>query len=323
MFRVAKQMPIDQLLVDDGPVMDDIGSYQCDLCDAELVHQIAQLILSGLSAACVDSTTGDFFRSPAMVAIELRKAMVDYITQRSETCISETLLLAQEADGGLGRPFEQVIDDPAEIVACLMEDFAATKRNLLGRVSGWILSDSREDKIDDFVQEMEMNHFWMIDRREAVSEVLVRNLDYKNEFHCSMKFEGEQQLAEHKSVCSFRPVKCSNLGCRVKFCAVHEDQHDSVCAYKVLPCDQKCPEMVLRREMDRHCVTVCTMKLMNCPFYQVGCHSAIPRCTLKEHCRKNLLAHLMCVLPVVHRNDEASEDEWKEHARSLVKAGTI
>ncbi|KAG0484227.1 hypothetical protein HPP92_008306 [Vanilla planifolia] len=217
MFRVAKQMPIDQLLVDHGPVMDDIGSYQCDLCDAELVHKIAQPILSGLSAACVDSTTGDFFRSPAMVAIELRKEMVDYITQRSETCISEMLLLAQVADGGLGRAFEQVIDDPAEIVACLMEDFAATKRNLLGRVSGWILSDSRENKIDDFVQEMEMNHFWMIDRREAVSEFLVRNLDYKNEFHCSMKFEGEQQLAEHKSVCSFRPVKCSNLGCRVSF----------------------------------------------------------------------------------------------------------
>ncbi|KAG0486048.1 hypothetical protein HPP92_008143 [Vanilla planifolia] len=88
MFRLAKQMPIDQLLVDHGPVMDDIGSYQCDLCDAELVHKIAQPILSGLSAACVDSTTGDFFRSPAMVAIELRKEMVDYITQRSETCIS-------------------------------------------------------------------------------------------------------------------------------------------------------------------------------------------------------------------------------------------
>ncbi|MQL76592.1 hypothetical protein Taro_008987 [Colocasia esculenta] len=29
----------------------------------------------------------------------------------------------------------------------------------------------------------------------------------------------------------------------------------------------------IRREMDRHCITVCTMKLVNYPFYQVGCRT--------------------------------------------------
>ncbi|KAG0503353.1 hypothetical protein HPP92_003425 [Vanilla planifolia] len=72
--------------------------------------------------------------------------------------------------------------------------------------------------------------------------------------------------------------------------------------------------------MDRHCVTVCPMRLMNCPFYHVGCHTAIPQCTLEQHCKENLRTHLICTLPIVHRNEEASEEEWKLRAEALVKA---
>ncbi|KAG0499105.1 hypothetical protein HPP92_003796 [Vanilla planifolia] len=137
-------------------VKEDAGPFPCYYCDAELVHKIAQLLLPGLSTACVDHTMGGFFRSPAMVAVELRREMVDYITRRSETYISEFLLRAQETSGGIDPVPEQPPDDPADIVADLLEDFAATKRNFLSRVSSWVLSDSREDKIDDFVQEMDI-----------------------------------------------------------------------------------------------------------------------------------------------------------------------
>lgn len=160
----------------------------------------------------------------------------------------------------------------------------------------------------------------MTDRREVVSEALLRNLDYKNEAHCPMRMEDEKQLVEHMARCSYRSVGCANEGCKVKFSALHADHHDSVCPYKILPCDQKCPEMILRREMDRHCVTVCRMKLMNCPFYQVGCQTAIPQCLLELHCREKLQAHLIFVLPVVHRRDEKSENEWKKRAEVLEKA---
>ncbi|PKA63883.1 hypothetical protein AXF42_Ash004893 [Apostasia shenzhenica] len=310
------ELPLSDL----SSVKGDAGCFRCDHCDAELVHKIAQLLLPGLATACVDSTTGDFFRSPAMVAVELRHEMIDYITDRSETYISEFLLPAQQAAGGGDSVRDRPPDDPTEVVSDLIEDFVSTKQNFLSRISSWILSDSREDKIDDFVQEMEANRFWTIDRREAVAEVLLRNLDYKNVFHCSLKLEDEQLLAVHKAKCGFRSVSCSNDGCRVKFCAVQHEQHDSVCGYKVLPCEQQCPDLVLRREMDRHCVTICPMKLMNCPFYQVGCKSVIPQCTLEQHCQENLRMHLICVLPVVHRNEELSKEELEGEAEALEQA---
>ncbi|KAK8970034.1 hypothetical protein KSP40_PGU017631 [Platanthera guangdongensis] len=304
-------LPVSDL----APIKDAVASFSCSHCDAEAVHKVAQVLLPGLATACIDSTAGDFFRTPAFVAVDLRKEMVDYLNLRSETYISNLLLLAQASPDAPDLP----PDEPADIVADLIEDFAASKRNILSRVSGWILSDSREDKIDEFVHEMETNRFWMIDRREAVAEILLRNLDYKNESHCSMRFEDEGQLVEHMGGCTFRPVGCANEGCKVKFSALHAEHHDSVCAYKVLPCDQKCPEMIMRREMDRHCVTVCRMKLMNCPFYQVGCRLPIPQCMLEQHCRDQLQTHMISVLPLVHRGDERSEDDWRERAEALEK----
>ncbi|PKA49305.1 hypothetical protein AXF42_Ash014207 [Apostasia shenzhenica] len=322
MHDAPPPMPMDLPVSNPGPVKEEHCSFHCHYCDPEVVHKIAQVLLPGLATACVDSTSGDFFRSPSVVAVELRKELIDYITERSETYVSEILLRVQESAGGPDPAPELPTDDPSEIAADLVEEFTATKRNLLSLVSGWILSDGREDKIDDLVQEMEKNRFWEIDRREAVAEALLRNLDYKNEFHCSMRFEEEQEFAEHNVKCSFRPVICSNKGCRVKFCFSHEEQHELICLYKVLPCEQKCAEMILRREMDRHCVTACPMKLVNCPFYQIGCQSAFPHCRLREHCRQNLRTHLICLLPVLHRNEDSSEDEWNELAEALDKAQT-
>ncbi|KAH0468338.1 hypothetical protein IEQ34_003371 [Dendrobium chrysotoxum] len=305
-------LPVSDL----GPIKNSgAASLSCPHCDAELVRKIAQLLLPGLATACVDSTTGDFFRTPAIVAVDIRKEMVDYLNHRTETYISD-LLLAHESPGDSSANHSE----PVDIISELIEDFTASKRNIFSRVSGWILSDTRDDRIDDFVHEMDTNRFWSIDRREVISEVLLRNLDYKSKSHCSMRFDEERELEVHRRECEFRPVACGNEGCKVKFCAVREEEHDGVCAYKVLSCDQKCGEMVLRREMDRHCVTVCKMKLMNCPFYQVGCESGIPRCRVEEHCRDELQRHLICVLPVIHRDEVGLEDAWKERATALAEA---
>ncbi|KAG6530790.1 hypothetical protein ZIOFF_004548 [Zingiber officinale] len=278
--------------------------FCCNQCDKETVHKIAQLLNPGLAAACVDNTTG-LFRGPASVAVPFRPEMVDYLTQRSETYVAETMAQRDEAADPAA---EEISDDPADIVSDLMEDFASSKRNFFSRVSGWILSDNREDKVDDFVLEMERNAFWPIDRREAVAETLLRNVDFKNAFHCPMKFEAEGQLAAHRDECGFRIMECCNERCRTKFSAAHAAKHDEECPFKILPCEQRCEKSLMRREMDRHCVTVCPMKLMNCPFYQIGCQSAFPQCTLKDHCADFLNAHLSCVVQVIHRQEFSDEE---------------
>ncbi|XP_022766861.1 uncharacterized protein LOC111311607 [Durio zibethinus] len=288
-------------------------AFCCDLCDVELVYNIAQAFLPGLATACVDNTTGDVFRSPGSVAADIRKEMVEYLLQRSETFVAESIVL----DGG---PEAEASDHPYDIIAYLVDDFASSKRNLFSRVSGWLLSETREDKIDDFAQEMEINGFWSIDKREAIVQTLLKNVDFKNEFHCDMKFDSADELALHVPTCSYRSMNCENEGCDARFSANQTEKHDSICPFKIIPCEQKCSDNIMRREMDRHCITVCPMKLVNCPFYSVGCKSAIPQCKIEEHRSTNLHSHMLYILQGIHK--EASMEVLRERVEQLEKASS-
>lgn len=308
---------MDLPVSDPGPLKEGGLLLGCNQCDTEFVDKIAQLLLHGLAKACVDNTTG-LFKSPASVAVELRKEMVDYLTQRSDTYAAES---GVQGDGNLD-PVEVTLKDPTEIISNFITDFTSSKRNMLGRVSGWLMSESREDKIDGFVQQMEKYGFWLMDERKVIAETLLRNLDFKNMFHCPIKFGSAQQLDEHRSQCCFRPVNCTNMGCKATFSVVHTEKHDSICPFKVLPCEQKCPENIMRCEMDRHCVTVCPKKLVNCPFYQVGCQSSFPQCTLEQHFSEFIHSHLLYVLQVVHKQ-EASVEELKQRVLLLEKSQSL
>jgi len=274
--------------------------FHCELSDKEMVHKIALALLEGLSTACVDMTTGDIFRSPGTVAADVRKEMLDYLTERSQSFVAETVVL----DGG---PQEEKSDHPFDVISDFIDDFLALKRNLLSRVSGWLLTDMREDKIDDFVQEMELNSFWLLDRREAVAQTLLRNVDFKNEFHCSKMFKTNEELEQHRLECGFRTVTCENQGCSATFSAAHMEDHDSICPFKILPCEQKCPEILMRREMDRHCITVCPMKLVNCPFYSIGCQATVPSCNIRDHCSNDVRSHLLYALQYLHKGASAED----------------
>ncbi|VFQ74756.1 unnamed protein product [Cuscuta campestris] len=284
--------------------------FPCNLYDAEMVHKIAQEFLTGLASACVDNTTGGIFKSPASVALDVRREMVDYLVQRSETFVAESVVLE-------GDPIVEKPTDAFDIISDLIDDFAHSKRNFFSRVSGWVLSDRREDRIDDFVQEMELNGFWLIGRRESVALTLLRNVDVKNTYHCSVRFRSQEELRQHLPSCSFRVMNCENEGCNAIFVAGHVEQHDSTCPFKILPCEQKCPESIMRRDMDRHCITVCSMKLVNCPFYPVGCLSTVPQCYIGDHRSENLQFHLVCILKLVHK--EASAEALKRRAELLME----
>lgn len=281
-------------------VTEEGKKYSCGLCDKEMVHKMALLLLEGLSTACVDHTTGDMFKTPGTVASDIRKEMLDYLVERSESFVAETFL---SEEGYV----EERAEPPSDIISDLIEDFASLKRNMLSRVSGWLLSEMREDKIDDFVQEMELNSFWLLDRREAIAKTLLKNVDFKNESHCNMKFKSEEELEQHRPCCGFRTVLCENEGCCATFSAAQVEQHDSICPFKMLPCEQNCPEILMRREMDRHCITVCPMKRINCPFYSIGCQATVPSCNIKEHCLDDVRSHLLYALQYLHKGVSAED----------------
>ncbi|KAK8632636.1 hypothetical protein V6N13_073024 [Hibiscus sabdariffa] len=101
---------------------------------------------------------------------------------------------------------------------------------------------------------MEIHGFWSIDKREEIAQALLKNVDLKNEFHCGMKFNSADELAQHMPTCKYGPRTSQNEGCQARFSASQVEKHDSVCPFKTLPCEQKCSASLMRREMDRHCI---------------------------------------------------------------------
>ncbi|CAH1436913.1 unnamed protein product [Lactuca virosa] len=286
-------------------------SYDCGLCDTEVVYKIAQELLPGLASACVDNTTGGLFKNAGTVAVDMRKEMSDYLTQRSETYVAEFLLSENT-------PVLETSEHPYDIIITLIDDFAASKRNMFSRVSEWVSSDGREDRIDDFVQEMEINGFWLLARRECIASILLKNVDYKNSFHCNVACGSEEEICKHRLECKFRGMDCVNEGCTTRYCAAQKENHEAICPFMILACEQKCPDFVMRREMDRHCVTICPMKLVNCAFYTVGCKSCIPKCDVQKHNTDDLSGHLLLIIRTAHK--EANENDLKhrvEQIRSL------
>ncbi|GFZ03695.1 TRAF-like superfamily protein [Actinidia rufa] len=211
-------------------------SFHCDLSDTVIVHKIAQAFLPGLASACVDNTIGGLFNSPASLAVDMRREMVEYLTQRSETFVAESVNFRSGT-------------------------------SLVGFQDGYQVKGERTGLMI-FVQEMEINGFWLIERREVIAQTLLKNVDFKNTFHCDMKFNSAAELAEHSLECNFRTMNCTNEGCNARFCASHLENHASICPFEILPCEQKCSDSIMRREMDKHCITVCPMRLVNCPFIQ-------------------------------------------------------
>ncbi|CAH8361961.1 unnamed protein product [Eruca vesicaria subsp. sativa] len=289
-------------------------AFHCDLYDTELVHKISQTFLPGLATACVDNTTGDIFRSPGSVAADIRKEMIEYLTQRSETFVAEHTLLLQ------GSAETEPSHDPFDIISDFIDDFATSKRNLFGRVSGWLLSERREDNIDDFAQEMEISGFWLNDHIQGLAQTLLKNVDFRNSSHCEMRFGTERELVEHGLDCGYREMNCGNEGCNAVFCAKQRESHDSVCPFKMVTCEQSCGESIMRREMDRHCITVCPMKLVNCAFRAVGCLVDVRQCEIQRHGLDSLREHLVCVLKSIYK--EASEDDLRPRAEEIQQLST-
>lgn len=194
------------------------------------------------------------------------------------------------------------IPSPLQVVEDILEAFVRSKKNLFSRVSSKLLySDKKDDKIEDFVQELDRTGAWMIGRREVLARALLKRVDRCKMFHCEMKFDTSEQLAEHKGKCALRPVTCENEGCGAVFSAFNAKPHDGNCPFKQLPCEQGCKVMVKRGDMDKHCVTLCPMKLVNCPFAQAGCTNSLPQGVAEQHCVDNLGHHLLLVFQTMQK----------------------
>ncbi|CAK9153393.1 unnamed protein product [Ilex paraguariensis] len=72
---------------------------------------------------------------------------------------------------------------------------------------------------------MEINGFWLIQRREDIAQTLLKNVDFKNMSHCNKKFNSEEELSDHAPHCSFRTINCTNERCNARFSAAHKENN--------------------------------------------------------------------------------------------------
>eukprot|EP00249_Psilotum_nudum_P011845 c23418_g1_i1 orf=116-1261(+) len=268
----------------------------CGYFDVEQLRLMSRMLLNTLGTACVEKTYGDLLNSPASVVGNVKKEMLDYLYEQIEAFATESASF-QASDAFPG---------PIEVARAMLDDFVYSQRNLLNKLCSRVVNtEKKEDRAEDFIQELEKSGAWSADRREDLARAIFRRLDCRQAFTCDLKFGSSEKLAEHESKCPLRPLTCANEGCSKVFSARHNETHDATCPFKRVPCELKCKALVIRGEMDKHCITVCPMKPVNCPFYHMGCINSLPQGMLEQHLTEFVGFHLLCVRQSLQKQEDS------------------
>lgn len=229
--------------------------HECGYYDVEQVQRVTKALLVTLARVCVErSSAGELvMRSSLMssagtaaggggsgggatatgamrVEGETKREMLEYLQQQSEAYASGSGALSNS-------PAMATAANPSKVVDDILESFVRSKRTLLTRVSSKLMySEKMDDKIGDFVQELERSSTWMIGRREVIAKGILKRVDRSKSHHCAMRFDNRDELAYHKLRCALRPISCNNPGCGDVFSAIYAEPHDASCPFKLLPC---------------------------------------------------------------------------------------
>lgn len=269
---------------------------ECGYYDVQQVQLIVRQLLNTLAAACVEKASADPFKQPASFVEELKNEMLEYLHQQVE---------AYATGSGNGR-----FQIPVNVLGDALQSFLRSKRSLFRRVSSKILSgDINDGRIEEFAQEIDKIGSWLAGKREAVAKALLKRADRSRIYYCQMRFEKRLELVEHKAKCPLRPVMCANEGCAEVLSAIHCEEHDGTCPFKLLPCKQGCKASILRKDMENHCSTICPNKVVSCPFNKVGCAAVVTQGSLNQHFNDSIASHLLNVLQVLQKQETTAMNQ--------------
>ncbi|XP_057870650.1 uncharacterized protein LOC131077224 [Cryptomeria japonica] len=267
---------------------------ECGYYDVQQIQMIVHQLLVSLAAASVEKASADPFKQPTSFVEDLKVEMLEYLHQQVESY----------ATGSGNLSTSSRFQTPVKLVGDALQGFLRSKRSLFRRVSSKLLSgDVNDKKIEEFVQELERTGSWLAGKREVVAKSLLKRADRSRMFHCDMRFDKSQEFVEHKAKCPLRPIMCTNEGCVEVLSAIHHDEHDGTCSFKLLPCKQSCGSTVLRKDMEFHCSTTCPNKVVPCPFNEVGCDAMLPQGSLVQHYTDFIASHLLYVLQSLHKQE--------------------
>jgi ankyrin repeat protein len=137
----------------------------------------------------------------------------------------------------------------------------------------------------------------------------------------------QHQLAAHmRDICPDRLVACQF--CHEQIKKKDHQQHEEVeCLKRLVPCREKCGEIVVFEEMDAHIRDVCAHRTLPCIF---NCHQIIQRKYYQRHieeeCRNRLVAcpYKCCADPVENADcDEESIDSQVQSYEGRLRASSL
>lgn len=118
---------------------------------------------------------------------------------------------------------------------------------------------------------------------DAIAGLIVRKFDPDFQLHCNRVACGPE--------CQFARVACPNEGCPRTMSRTHLESHDSKCGYKVVRCD--CGDVFQAREMPVHRSEACRLRIVDCPFKDIGCIKEVKACHLNSHVTDDMASHLL------------------------------
>eukprot|EP00270_Netrium_digitus_P007150 TRINITY_DN2078_c0_g1_i1.p1 TRINITY_DN2078_c0_g1~~TRINITY_DN2078_c0_g1_i1.p1 ORF type:complete len:364 (-),score=92.18 TRINITY_DN2078_c0_g1_i1:169-1260(-) len=271
----------------------DGAEIECGACDVSQVPAVAHSLLLGTVKAAIARTTGDLFRYPKDVFEDVKKDLLAFLFKSVGTC----------------GPCDEN-QEPVKLVDAAIADFISGSKSIFSRMQSIVLptDPNVDEKVQKLLKEVEGEELWPLSEQESIARMLIRDMDKQGKFHCTVKFvsngELKQQRDSHEPVCDFRKYSCANLGCEMSVSALHAEEHDKICPYKLLPCVQECEMSIPRREMARHCNTVCSFRVVPCPFSMAGCPLSLLQKDVPSHCQGAMESHLYLLLQTHAKQQE-------------------
>ena len=120
--------------------------------------------------------------------------------------------------------------------------------------------------------------------RNIICSLVIKNLDPNFQLHCNKARPCGQD-------CRFKRLPCSHEGCTATVSQIHLSQHMATCSYKVLQCE--CGDPIPLKEMEAHKQHACKLRIVSCPFKDIGCIKRVVARDLTGHINDDMASHLL------------------------------
>lgn len=182
-----------------------------------------------------------------------------------------------------------------------------------------LLASSSQDIENISKRTAQISQVFPLDERTELAKFIIRCHDWSNNYHCPVKDCGAE--------CEYVPKMCENDDCGVVISSKWIPKHDSICPQKLIDCPRCCGDVITRRAVKLHMDNTCSLRTVQCPFYDIGCTPDLKYRDLQDHMDSCVNNHLLLsqtriqeqqsVIIDLHKRVQALERESQQQSHIL------